>query len=256
MVTPSPGNGLALSLSGIRHGYTIGGDFTAVVSGVTLNVAAGEFVALLGPSGCGKSTLLRLVAGLEPPHDGEILADGLPVHGPDPDRILMFQDPTLYPWRNVRQNVALSQDISGKRDNAAIDQVLSLVGLNGFERAWPHQLSGGMAQRAALARALINRPKLLLLDEPLGKLDALTRLTMQTELHRLWKERGFTAIMVTHDVEEALFLATRIVTLSTRPARILSDIQVDLPFHRHRDDPQVLQLRRDILTQLGHRDDW
>ncbi|NHN84832.1 ATP-binding cassette domain-containing protein [Acetobacter musti] len=256
MVTTPATSGLSLGLSAIRHGYTLGRDFTAVIGGVTLNIAAGEFVALLGPSGCGKSTLLRLIAGLEAPHEGEILADGLPVAGPHPDRILMFQDPTLYPWRTVRQNVSLSQDISGKKDAAAVDDIISLVGLSGFERAWPHQLSGGMAQRAALARALINHPKLLLLDEPLGKLDALTRLTMQTELHRLWKERGFTAVMVTHDVEEALFLATRIVTLSARPARIVSDIQVDLPFHRHRDDPQVLQLRRDILTRLGHRDDW
>lgn len=256
MVTTSPAAGLSLGLSAIHHGYTIGKDFRAVVGGVTLNIAAGEFVALLGPSGCGKSTLLRLVAGLEPPSEGEVSADGLPITGPHPDRVLMFQDPTLFPWRTVRQNIALSQDISGKRDAAAIDDIISLVGLQGFERAWPHQLSGGMAQRAALARALINHPKLLLLDEPLGKLDALTRLTMQTELHRLWKERGFTAVMVTHDVEEALFLATRIVTLSARPTRIVSDMQVDLPFHRHRDDPEVLQLRKTILTQLGHREDW
>jgi NitT/TauT family transport system ATP-binding protein len=249
-------SGLSLGLSSIHHGYTIDQDFQAVVDNVTLNIAAGEFVALLGPSGCGKSTLLRLIAGLEAPSRGKVSSDGMPVLGPHPERVLMFQDPTLFPWRTVRQNIALSQDISGKRDDAAIDAIISLVGLEGFERAWPHQLSGGMAQRVALARALINHPRLLLLDEPLGKLDALTRLTMQTELHRLWKERGFTAVMVTHDVEEALFLATRVITLSARPAKILSDIKVDLPFHRHRDDPEVLQLRKNILTQLGHRDDW
>ncbi|BCK75862.1 nitrate ABC transporter ATP-binding protein nrtC [Acetobacter aceti NRIC 0242] len=165
----------------------------------------------------------------------------------------MFQDPTLYPWRTVRQNVALSQDISGKRDRRAVEEAIRLVGLNGFEKAWPHQLSGGMAQRTALARALVNHPRMLILDEPLGKLDALTRLTMQTELHRLWKERDFTAIMVTHDVDEALFLATRVIVLGgANRSRVLSDIRVDAPFQRHRDDPYFLKLRREILLQLGY----
>ncbi|CAP56588.1 ABC transporter ATP-binding protein [Gluconacetobacter diazotrophicus] len=247
---------LGIRLRGIHHGYRIGGAFQPVIQGVSLDIAPGEFVALLGPSGCGKSTLLRLIAGLEPPRSGQILADGVPVTGPGPDRIVMFQDPTLYPWRTVRANVALSQDIAGRRDDAAIDAAIDMVGLKGFERAWPHQLSGGMAQRAALARALVNDPRLLILDEPLGKLDSLTRLTMQTELLRLWQRRGFTVIMVTHDVEEALLLATRVVTFSARPASVLSDIAIDLPYHRHRDDPRLLTLRREILVRLGHSEDW
>ena len=247
---------LGIQLHNVSHGYDIGGHFTPVLENVNLNIAPGEFIALLGPSGCGKSTLLRLVAGLETPHAGRILADGTPITGPGPDRIVMFQDPTLYPWRSVRANVALSQDISGKVDNAAVDATIAMVGLQGFERAWPHQLSGGMAQRAALARALVNNPRLLILDEPLGKLDSLTRLTMQTELLRLWQDRGFTVIMVTHDVEEALLLATRVITFSSRPASVVSDINIDLPYHRHRDDPHLLALRRDILVQLGHSADW
>ncbi|GBQ87649.1 nitrate/sulfonate/bicarbonate ABC transporter ATP-binding protein [Gluconacetobacter johannae DSM 13595] len=258
MVTHPAGRAapLGIQLRAIRHGYQIGGAFKPVIEDVSLDIAPGEFVALLGPSGCGKSTLLRLVAGLEPPHAGQVLADGVPVTGPGPDRIVMFQDPTLYPWRTVRANVALSRDIAGRRDDAAVDAAIEMVGLKGFERAWPHQLSGGMAQRAALARALVNDPRLLILDEPLGKLDSLTRLTMQTELLRLWQNRGFTVIMVTHDVEEALLLATRVVTFSPRPAGVISDVSIDLPYHRHRDDPRLLALRREILVRLGHSEDW
>lgn len=251
-----PGEELALHVRGVEHGYHIDGVYRPVIHEMNLNVEAGEFVALLGPSGCGKSTLLRLIAGLEKPAAGWIEVDGRPVTGPGPDRIVMFQDPTLYPWRTVRQNVALSQDISGKRNDQAVEEAIRLVGLSGFEKAWPHQLSGGMAQRTALARALVNHPRMLILDEPLGKLDALTRLTMQTELHRLWKERDFTAIMVTHDVDEALFLATRVIVLGgTNHSRILSDIRVDAPFHRHRDDPCFLKLRQEILSQLGYSAD-
>lgn len=247
---------LGLHLDHLSHAYAIGGTETPVLDNVSLGIAPGEFVALLGPSGCGKSTLLRLIAGLEPPRAGRILADGAPIAGPGPDRIVMFQDPTLYPWRTVRGNVALGHDIGGRKDPASVEAAIELVGLTGFERAWPHQLSGGMAQRAALARALVNAPRLLILDEPLGKLDSLTRLTMQTELHRLWRDRGFTAIMVTHDVEEALLLATRIIVFSPRPARIIGDLPIDLPPHRHRDDPRLLDLRRNILVQLGHSADW
>ncbi|MFT8473495.1 ABC transporter ATP-binding protein [Acetobacter persici] len=251
----TPGEDLALHLHDLEHGYHIDGAYRPILHEMTLTVQAGEFIALLGPSGCGKSTLLRLIAGLEKPATGWIEVDGRPITGPGPDRIVMFQDPTLYPWRTVRQNIALSQDISGKKNKQAVEEAIRLVGLTGFETAWPHQLSGGMAQRTALARALVNHPRMLILDEPLGKLDALTRLTMQTELHRLWKERDFTAIMVTHDVDEALFLATRIIVLGgTDHARILSDIRVDAPFHRHRENPGFLNLRREILTQLGYRE--
>jgi NitT/TauT family transport system ATP-binding protein len=250
----------ALDIAYVSHQFALKDAPLQVLDGVSLTVAPGEFVALLGPSGCGKSTLLRLVAGLERPSAGRITGDdGREILTPDPSRVVVFQDPTLYPWRTVRQNVALGPQARGQ-SGAAVEQrmadVLRLVGLTGFADAYPHQLSGGMAQRAALARALVNEPRLLLMDEPLGKLDSLTRLTMQGELVRLWQDRGFTALLVTHDVEEALLMATRVVVLSDRPARVLADIPVDRPYPRHRDDAELVGLRRRVLELLGMERTW
>jgi NitT/TauT family transport system ATP-binding protein len=227
-----------------------------VIDNVTFGVDPGEFVALLGPSGCGKSTLLRLIAGLEAPSEGKLGAAMVRVTGPDPSRLLVFQDPTLFPWRTVRQNVALGLEARGLRGDFAsvVDAALALVGLEAFAEALPHQLSGGMAQRAALARVLVNSPRLLLLDEPFGKLDALTRMTLQGELQRLWQSGGFTALLVTHDVEEALLLAQRVIVFGPRPARIVLETEVDLAFPRHRSDPAFIALRREILAALGHGD--
>jgi NitT/TauT family transport system ATP-binding protein len=171
----------------------------------------------------------------------------------------VFQDPTLFPWRSVRDNVALgpqAQRIArgdgAKREVARrIDAALETVGLSAFANAFPHQLSGGMAQRAALARALINDPQLLVLDEPFGKLDSLTRIRMQTELVRLWQAEGFSVLLVTHDVEEALFVANRVIVLSERPARIVAEVRNNAPYPRHRDDPTLVSLRRDVLGLLG-----
>jgi NitT/TauT family transport system ATP-binding protein len=250
---PDPVRGLGIEVADISHAFTIDGRPLPVLDQVSLSLAPGEFVAILGPSGCGKSTLLRLVAGLEPPAVGRISASGHLVTGPDPSRVLMFQDPTLYPWRTVRANVGLGLEARGelKRLGHRVDEALRLVGLEGFDTAYPHQISGGMAQRAALARALVNDPGLLILDEPLGKLDSLTRLQMQTELVRVWQDRGFTALLVTHDVEEALLLANRVIVVSDRPARIRADLPVELVYPRHRDDPELVRLRREVLGQLG-----
>lgn len=258
MVTaPQACEPLSLHVAHVHHGYPVKGAMRPVLENVSFDVAPGEFVALLGPSGCGKSTLLRLIAGLEPPLSGQIKADEQVITGPGPDRIVMFQDPTLYPWRTVEANVALGLDIGKRPDPAIVREALQLVGLEKDAAAWPHQLSGGMAQRVALARALVNNPRMLILDEPLGKLDSLTRLTMQGEIRRFWQERGFSALMVTHDVEEALLLATRVLVFSPRPARIISDQRIDLPAEqRHRDSPSIIELRRDILRQLGHSHDW
>jgi NitT/TauT family transport system ATP-binding protein/sulfonate transport system ATP-binding protein len=244
---------LDISVRNVSHAYDLRGDRLPVLDQINLNVAAGEFVALLGPSGCGKSTLLRLVAGLETPSEGEIEADGVRVASPDPSRILVFQDPTLFPWSTVWRNVATGLDARGllARERGRVDEAIELVGLTAFARAYPHQLSGGMAQRAALARALVNDPELLLLDEPLGKLDSLTRLTLQAELVALWGKKAFTAILVTHDVEEALLLASRVIVLSERPARIKAEFSVDHDYPRHRDDPRLVALRRQILGTLG-----
>jgi len=247
--TPS----VAVAVRGVSHAFDLAGDKLQVLDSIDLSVAAGEFIALLGPSGCGKSTLLRLISGLERPTAGTIAADGLLVERPDPSRILVFQDPTLFPWATVWNNVATGLDARGVlgQERWRVDAALNLVGLHDFSNAYPHQLSGGMAQRAALARALVNDPGLLLLDEPLGKLDSLTRLGLQTELVALWQASGFTAVLVTHDVEEAALLASRVIVLSERPARIKAEFPVERPYPRHRDDPHLVALRRQILATLG-----
>jgi ABC-type nitrate/sulfonate/bicarbonate transport system ATPase subunit len=244
---------IAIDIRNLSHEFDLRGSRLEVLRSIDLSVAAGEFVALLGPSGCGKSTLLRLVSGLDRPTAGSIAADGAIIDHPDPSRILVFQDPTLFPWTSVWKNVATGLDARGvlERHKRRVDDALSLVRLTAFAQAYPHQLSGGMAQRAALARALVNDPALLLLDEPLGQLDSLTRLTLQTELLALWRDKGFTAILVTHDVEEALLLASRVIVLSDRPAHIKAEFSVDLPYPRHRDNQELVALRRQILGTLG-----
>jgi ABC-type nitrate/sulfonate/bicarbonate transport system ATPase subunit len=244
---------VAVGIRGVSHAFDLAGTRLPVLDSIELSVPAGEFIALLGPSGCGKSTLLRPVSGLEQPTAGSITADGSPIDRPDPSRILVFQDPTLFPWATVWNNVATGLDARGvlKQERQRVDAALDLVGLHGFANAYSHQLSGGMAQRAALARALVNDPGLLLLDEPLGKLDSLTRLSLQTELVSLWQTAGFTAILVTHDVEEALVVSSRVIVLSERPARIKAEFHVERRYPRHRDDPELVALRRQILGTLG-----
>jgi len=250
--------GARIDIRRVSHAFDGPGGPLPVLDDVTLSVAAGEFVALLGPSGCGKSTLLRLVAGLDAARQGTIAQDGVPIERPDPSRIVVFQDPTLYPWRRVRANVALGLEARGVARVAQhrVDDALERVGLQEFSNVFPHQLSGGMAQRVALARALVNDPRLLILDEPLGKLDSLTRLTMQAELTALWQRDGFSALLVTHDVEEALFLAQRVIVFGPRPARIVAELRVDLPYPRHRGDPRLAELRHEALRHLGLDASW
>ncbi|MDR3352812.1 MAG: ABC transporter ATP-binding protein [Zoogloeaceae bacterium] len=245
-------------LDQVCHAFDAPASRLDVLRDVSLAIAPGEFVALLGPSGCGKSTLLRLVAGLERASAGTITQDGAPIDHPDPSRIVVFQDPTLFPWRTVWQNVALGLEARGvlKQEKARVDEALCKVGLESFAHVYPHQLSGGMAQRAALARALINQPQLLILDEPLGKLDSLTRMEMQGEILSLWQKNGFSVLLVTHDVEEALFLAQRIVIFSPRPASILAQIPIDRPYPRHRGDPILANLRHEVLNRLGLGESW
>ncbi|WP_050387777.1 ABC transporter ATP-binding protein [Bradyrhizobium pachyrhizi] len=253
-----PAVGAELDIEGISHAFDIDGATLPVLDNVNLAIAPGEFVALLGPSGCGKSTLLRLVAGLEKPRAGTLREDEVRISGPHPSRVVVFQDPTLFPWRTVWDNVALGLEAQGilKAQRHRVDDVIELVGLSSFRNAYPHQLSGGMAQRVALARALVNDPKILVLDEPLGKLDSLTRIAMQSELVALWQRKGFTTLLVTHDVEEALVLANRVIVLSDRPARIKADIAVARPYPRHRGDPYLAELRKQILGLLGLEATW
>jgi NitT/TauT family transport system ATP-binding protein len=253
-----PVRGTTLTIRDVSHHFALHGQHLPVLDRISFRVGCGEFVAILGPSGCGKSTLLRLVAGLDFPSAGSLLTEGEPIEGPDPSRVVVFQDPTLYPWRTVWRNVALGLEAQGllRTHRERIEAALQLVGLEGFTDAYPHQLSGGMSQRAALARALVNDPRLLILDEPLGQLDSLTRITMQSELVSLWRREGFTALLVTHDVEEALFLAGRVIVLSERPARIKADIVNDRPYPRHRGDPHLIELRHEVFAHLGIAASW
>ena len=219
---------------------------------VSVSLAAGEMVSLVGPSGCGKSTLLRLLAGLETPDSGALLIGQEPIVGPSAERGLVFQDPNLFPWLTVRRNIEAGLVARGvlreKRDE--VDGFMRLVGLEEFARAYPHHLSGGMAQRVALARALINHPKVLLLDEPLGALDAFTRMRMQDEVLRLWRARRTTMLLVTHDIDEAIYMSDRIVIMTQRPGRIERTIAIALERPRDRSSPEFLRLRGDILELL------
>jgi len=243
-----------ISLSGVGKRFRIDGAPLVALQGIDLTVGAGEFLTVVGASGCGKSTLLRIVAGLDAATEGAVTHDGQPVRGPSLSRGLVFQEPRLFPWLTVAQNVALGLENSpttrGAKSRAVADQI-ALVGLSGFENAYPHQLSGGMAQRAAIARGLVNRPDVLLLDEPFGALDALTRARLQDELQEIWARQQTTMLLVTHDVEEAVYLGDRVVVMAPRPGRIETMFDVPLPRLRDRTDPAFAQLRVRVLTALG-----
>ena len=219
---------------------------------VSLSLAGGELVSLVGPSGCGKSTLLRLIAGLDAPDSGELMVGAESITGPNAERGLVFQDPNLFPWLTVRRNIEaglVARHILHEKRHE-VDEFMRLVGLESFADAYPHHLSGGMAQRVALARALINHPKVLLLDEPLGALDAFTRMRMQDEVLRLWQARRTTMLLVTHDIDEAIYMSDRIVIMTQRPGRIERTIPVTLARPRDRSSADFLQLRGEILELL------
>lgn len=224
-----------------------------VIANFSREMSDGELVALIGPSGCGKSTLLHIAAGLEKPTGGVLLADGSPIAGPNPERTLMFQENALYPWLTLAQNVALALEFQKVDKREAQKQAvvwLEKVNLKGFANYYPHQVSGGMRQRVALARAFITSPKVLLLDEPFGALDALTRMTLQDALRELIREARPTVLLVTHDVDEALFLADRILVFSSRPATVLKEFNLA---HREKthDLLEFAAMRREILGLLG-----
>jgi sulfonate transport system ATP-binding protein len=224
-----------------------------VLDRIDLSVKSGEFVAIVGASGCGKSTLLRLIAGLDDQFDGDIEFSGERIRTTDLARGIVFQDHRLFPWLNVEQNIAIALKNSGRskeEKRRAVADHIALVGLKGYEGHHPHQLSGGMAQRVAIARGLVNRPKLLLLDEPFGALDALTRSRLQNELRRIWERERITMILVTHDVDEAVFLADRVVVMQARPGRIGKVVKVDLERPRSRSDAAFVRLRDEILADF------
>ena len=253
---PNAAHEIAFEVAGI--GKTFPGNPPVVaLNNIDLRVERGEFVVLLGPSGCGKSTLLEILSGLQEPTEGTATFNGSQIHGPSPELGVVFQDASLYPWRTIAHNVELGLELKGtpttERRAIAADTLAS-VGLAGFERKYPHQLSGGMRQRAGIARALATRPEVLLMDEPFGAVDHLTRIQLQHELLSLWERDRKTVVFVTHDVGEAVFLADRIVVLSPRPGRVYRQIQVDAPRPRQRGNHQLLDLEAaiyGILHELG-----
>lgn len=194
--------------------------YVDALTDIDLNIKEGEFVSIIGSSGCGKSTLLKIIAGLETKYEGNITFDGKSIKGPSRERGVIFQDHRLLPWMTVKENIAFSLPDSGKNSEDLIKENIELVGLQGFENAYPKQLSGGMAQRVSIARALANRPKILLLDEPFGALDAITKINMQEEILRIWKKEKITMVIVTHDIDEAIYLGNKVIVMSSRPGRI------------------------------------
>ena len=227
-------------------------EVTHALTSVTTTMESGEFISLVGPSGCGKSTMLRLVAGLINPTTGRLTVNGKEIEKPAPDRGMMFQKATLFPWLTVRDNIAFSLKMQGKLkgNEEKVENMIKVIGLENFREDYPAQLSGGMAQRVALVRSLINEPPILLLDEPLGALDAFTRMNMQDEILKIWQEKQQLAIMVTHDVDEAIYMGTRVLVMDAHPGRVIADIPIDLPFPRDRGSREFVEYRIDILNKL------
>jgi NitT/TauT family transport system ATP-binding protein len=221
-----------LKVSDLEKTFGINGSAQTVFDGASLDIHRREFITVIGPSGCGKSTLIRIIAGLDEATSGEVLLDGHAVAGPGPDRGMVFQGYTLFPWRTVRKNVMFGLEMSGKdRGSAEAEarQWLEMVGLSKFENAYPHELSGGMKQRVAIARALANEPRILIMDEPFGALDAQTRCQMQSYLLQIWKKVDVTILFITHDLEEAAYLSDRIVVMGANPGRVVEVIENPVP---------------------------
>ena len=239
------------SLKNLSKTFGSGERKTIALDNIDLEIEDGEFLCLLGESGCGKSTLLKIMAGFEKETSGEILFDGKPITGPGHERGFVFQQYSLLPWLNVRKNISLGQRIRGCESKESVKELIELFGLTGFEKHYPSQLSGGMSQRVAIARTLANDSKVLMLDEPFGALDAFTRIRLQDELINLWRKNNLTTVFVTHDIDEAVFLATRIVVLTPRPGRIARVFNVGLNRPRNRSSPEFYRLRAMISEEFA-----
>ena len=246
-----------MNISGVSLQYKDGGSGLKALSNINLNIRKGDFVCALGPSGCGKSTLLNVMAGLLKPTSGEATMHGEAINGVDWRRAVVFQTPTLYPWLNTRDNVAFGPTVRGlptAEIDRRVDEYLELVGLSDFSLHKPYELSGGMRQRAALARVLVNNPEIILMDEPFGALDALTRSNMQNLVRKIWKETNNTVFLITHDVDEALTLGTRVVLMSPRPGKIVKEFELDFTHKIAGEDEEVrysdeyVLLRKEILN--------
>ena len=227
---------------------------TNALGNIDLTMHDGEFISLVGTSGCGKSTILRLIAGLIPPTMGTLMVNGEEITGPDPSRGMVFQKPTLFPWLTVEKNISFSLRMQNKfkGNEEEVERMLKVIGLEEFRDDYPGQLSGGMAQRVALVRTLINHPKILLLDEPLGALDAFTRMNMQDEILDIWKKRKQLVVMVTHDVDETIYMGTRVIAMEANPGQIKADIPIELPYPRDRSSAEFVGYRNRILGLLNY----
>lgn len=246
-----------ITIDGVAKSYKYQDTFVRALEPCTLEVGKGEFVCILGPSGCGKSTLLRMVAGLVEPSEGLLLMDGIPIRGPAPERGLVFQEYALFPWMSVKMNVMYGPMVRGlgrNRAKAIAADYIGRVGLNGFEDHFPRQLSGGMKQRIGIARVLANDPDVLLMDEPFGALDSITRGIMQRDLLALWNQERKTVLFVTHSVEEAIYLADRIVVMSARPGRFETIVTLDDPRPRDLLGKRSVELRRELTRLVEGKD--
>ena len=240
--------GKTLSIQNVNKSFTVDGQKVDVLKDINLEVQEGEFIAIVGHSGCGKSTLLKIIAGLEKNDTGLVTVDGKEVNGPGMDRGMIFQEHRLFPWMSIEKNVQLGlKELSKEEKTKLSDQYLELVKLSEFKKAYPSQLSGGMSQRAAIARSLVSQPEVLLLDEPFGALDALTKIELQEELLKIRERFHNTMLMVTHDIEEAVYLADRIVVMSARPGRIKDVIKVELGTYRDRGGSDFAHYKKKIF---------
>jgi ABC-type nitrate/sulfonate/bicarbonate transport system ATPase subunit len=252
VVTTEPGVGQKLRLQQLGMVYGREDESIPVLEDINLEVSDGEFVCIVGPSGCGKSTLLNVMAGFLPATSGSVTIDGEIVSGPDPRRILVFQERGVFPWLTVEGNIGFGlSKLTREERRQRIAHYVQAVRLQGFEHAYPSDLSGGMKQRLQVARALAVNPDILYLDEPFGALDFVTRVIMRGELHRIWQTERRTILFVTHDIDEAVQLADRVVVLSSRPARIQDILTIDIPHPRNISSPRYLELRDELLKQIG-----
>lgn len=243
---------IALDIRQVNKTFYSDGNETQALTDINLQVKENEIITIIGPSGCGKSTLLKIVAGLDLDHDGMILVEGNKVDRASRDKGFVFQEHRLFPWLTVEKNIAADLNLKDPGVRVRVDRVIEFVKLKGFEKAFPKQLSGGMSQRVAIARALIRNPRILLLDEPFGALDAFTRSHLQESLLEIWKENQTTMLLVTHDIDEAVFLGNRIVVMDARPGKIKRIIPVRLHYPRNRAGVAFLEIRKEVLKALEY----
>ena len=240
-----------VQIRGVNKFFEKDGERFQVLKDINLTIKEGEFICIVGASGCGKSTLLRSISGLDNDHEGSIIVNDAIVTKPEKSRGMVFQEHRLFPWLNIEDNISYVLNEGSKQEKAKkVKEHIELVGLKGFEKAYPRQLSGGMAQRAGIARALVNQPRILLLDEPFGALDAFTKIQMQQEVKRIHKTEGTTMILVTHDIDEAVFLADRIVVMTSRPGTIKKVVNVELAEPRNRNNNEFVKIRKEIFVEF------